>query len=156
MNPVVTRRAASALEARLMDWAKEWGGGKHRIESAGHSWLASMMKWRGRPPSGLGQVQADTPADQVQEAVEALEDQRNGRIPAYVLRAEYFSSAPKSEKLVRLARIGMRMDEPTFSRHLRIAKVHVAAWLKLPFDELMENDIEQEIAMLELLLDSEG
>lgn len=152
-----TRRHASTLEQRLTEWAREWGGGKHRDGGGGgSSWLASMMKWHGRPPSGLGYVPTDTPADEVQDAVEALGHQRNGWIPACVLRAEYFSTAPKHEKLQRLTRIGMRMDESGYSRHLRIAKVHVAAWLKIPFDPPRLNDVGEEIATLEYLLDDQG
>lgn len=149
------KRRESELERRLHEWAKEWGGGKYRSESegGGGSWLASMMKWHGRPPSGLGYVPIDTPADDVQDAVIALGAQNGGWIPACVLRAEYFSAAPKQEKLRRLGSIGMPMDESRYSRHLRVAKVHVAAWLRIPFKDPLDED--GQIAMLEHLIESD-
>ena len=147
------------LEKRLKEWVSEYGGGKHVKFAPGTSWLWSMIRWGGRAPSGLGQPEGTrTAADEVQEAVESLQRQAGGWIPACVLRAEYFSTANRYVKLQRLARIGMRMDESRYSRNLRIAKVHIAAWLKIPFDDDRANNVEEEIAMLELLveLDSEA
>lgn len=145
----------SKLEKRLQEWVSEYGGGKHAQLEAGTSWLWSLIKWHGRAPTGLGyEATGSTAADEVQAAVEALQRQKHGWTPAAVLRCEYFSGASKYEKLHRLARIGLKMDETRYSQHLRVAKIHIAAWLKLPFSEPL--DVEQEIAMLEYLVENEG
>lgn len=136
---------ASTLEARLIEWAKEYTG--YVSESAngwpGISPMAVIMKYHGRPPQGLNprRIETNGPADQVELAVRALEAQDKGRIPACILRCEYFASgSTKGVKLSRLKRIGVDVKEVGYSQHLRIAKVHVAAWIRVPFDEPMDDD----------------
>lgn len=130
-------RRSRDLEARLEEWGKEYGGGKYGSTGGGQSWLASLIHWHGRAPQGMGQVPLNTAADEVQEAIEALERQKTGFVPACVIRCEYLTPGkPIDEKLVHLRRMGENLGRVGYYQHLRIARVHVAAWLKLPFEEL--------------------
>lgn len=130
-------RRSRDLENRLEEWGKEYGGGKYGKLSAGGSWLASLIHWRGRAPQGISQVPLNTSADEVQEAVEALAMQKSGYVPACVIRCEYLTPGkPVEEKLRRLRRMGENLGRVGYYQHLRIARVHVAAWLKMPFEEL--------------------
>ena len=132
----MSRRRATDLEARLSEWGKEYGGGKY--ESLGNltSPLESLMKWHGKPPSGLNQVPMCTAADEVQEAVEALATQPQGLIPAMVLRCEYLTPAqPVESKVQRLRKAGENLCRVRYYQHLRIARIHVAGWLHIPFCE---------------------
>lgn len=131
------------LEVRLKEWGDEYRRG-HSDSGYGQSWLASLMLWHGPSPSGLGQSIRHTPADEVQEAVEAMEKQRRGKQLAMVLRAEYFSSRPREE---RLRNLGLRTDR--YSQLLRLAKIHVAGWLRIPFDEPLPP--EEQVGMLECI-----
>lgn len=145
----------SKLEKRLAEWVSEYGGGKHVGDAPGTSWLWSLIRWHGRPPSGLhNEASGPTAADEVQAAVEALGRQKHGWTPSAVLRCEYFSGASKYEKLQRLARIGLRMDDTRYSQHLRVAKMHVAAWLKINFSEPLDDD--QQVSMLEYLVENDA
>ncbi len=130
-------RRATDLESRLIEWGKEYGGGKYEFASGGGSWLASMMKWHGRPPQGLGYVATNTAADEVHAAVKALAAQEQGWLPAEVLRCEYWlPGQPVDSKLQKLRRIGDNVSRVRYYQHLRVARVHVAAWLHLPFDSM--------------------
>lgn len=136
---------SSTLEERLMEWAREYTGyvREANIGWPGASQMAQIMKYHGRAPQGLNPrgVELNGPADQVELAVRALEAQDKGRIPACILRCEYFASgSAKGVKLDRLRRIGIDVKESGYSQHLRIAKVHVAAWIRVPFDEPMDDD----------------
>ena len=95
-----------------------------------------MMKWHGRAPQGLGQVPLNTAADEVEQAVEALEAQKSGYLPSIVLRAEYLTPGQPIElKLQRLRQNrGENIARVRYYQHLRIGRVYVAAWLKLPFE----------------------
>lgn len=139
-------RRASDLEARLVEWGKEYGGS--RYEDTGWqeaSPLAMLMKWHGRPPDGLGYVPTVTAADEVQAAVLALADQDQGWVPSQVLRAEYWlPGQPVESKLQKLRRVGENLGRVRYYQHLRIARVHVAGWLKLPFSDLRMAGVEGE------------
>lgn len=125
------------LEDRLEEWGREYGGGRYERLEGANSWLASMIKWHGRAPQGLNQVLLNTAADEVQEAVEALERQRTGYVPACVIRCEYLTPGkPVEEKLYRLRRMGENVGRVGYYQHLRIARVHVAAWLRIPYEEI--------------------
>lgn len=139
------------LELRLQNWADWYGGGRYVSASGGRSPLASLMHWHGRPPDGLGGGEEENPAaEEVQAAVEALAQQDGGRAPANVLRCEYLmGEKPREAKLQRLAKIGLRMESARYSQHLRLAKIHVAGWLRLPFSEPLTDD--QAISMLEFI-----
>lgn len=130
-------RRASDLEARLVEWGKEYGGGRYEHTGwQGASPLAMLMKWHGRPPDGLGYVPTVTAADEVQAAVNALMAQEQGWLPAEVLRCEYWlPGQPVDSKLQKLRKIGDNVSRVRYYQHLRIARVHVAGWLKLSFSE---------------------
>jgi len=131
----MTRRNRD-LENRLEEWGREYGGGKYEDIGALKSWLGSMVKWGGRAPTGLGQVPLNTAADEVQEAIDALAKQAHGKLPALVIRCEYLTPGqPIYSKLQRLRRVGESIQRVGYYQHLRIARVHVAAWLRISYDE---------------------
>ena len=139
-------RRATTLEARLVEWAREYGGGKYGLHANivggtavgatfGNSPLASLMKWHGRPPDGLGFASDNLAADEVQDAIDALARQAKGWLPAGVIRCEYLTPGqPMESKLQRLRAIGENVSRVRYYEHLRVARVHVAAWLRIPFD----------------------
>lgn len=131
------KRRASDLEARLVEWGKEYGGGKYENTGwQGNSPMASLMKWHGRPPSGLGHVSACTAADEVDEAVRALAAQPEGRLPAIVVTLEYWlPGQPVESKQQKLRNLGDEVGRVRYYQHLRIARVHIAGWLRLPFSD---------------------
>lgn len=144
-------RRATNLESRLSEWAKEhpWAPRMVRTQkiddvaglSYGPSPLASLMKWRGRSPFGFSATPVSTATDEVQQAIIALEAQPKGYTPAQVLKIEYtLEDAPREEKRQKLARLGMSMGDVRYSQHLRLAKVHVAAWIRVPFEEPMTDE----------------
>ena len=147
-------RKSTTLEARLVEWGREYGGGRYENNGwQGISPLATLMKYHGRAPQGLNprRIEVNGEADRVELAVRALAMQDKGLVPANVLRCEYFATTyPREEKLRKLGRLGARMDSARYSQHLRMAKVHVAAWLHLPFDEPLDED--ERIAMMEYLV----
>ena len=134
---MATTRRATTLEARLVEWGREYGGGKYETYvGLGNSPLASMMKWHGRPPSGLGFASNNLAADEVQDAIDALEAQSNGWTPAQVIRCEYLTPGkPVESKLQALRAIGENVGRARYYEYLRLARVHVAAWLRIPFDD---------------------
>jgi hypothetical protein len=137
-------RRARDLEQRLVEWGKEYGGGRYEELGGSGSWLASLMRWHGRAPDGLGYQPTCTGADEVQEAYEALAKQAQGWLPAQVLRCEYLlPGQPIESKLQKLRRIGESISRVRYYQHLRIARVHVAGWLRLPFSD---NEAAQEAA----------
>src|SRR6185312_11621781 len=102
----MTRRATT-LEARLVEWGKEYGGGKYEISGGSSSPLASLMKWHGRPPTGLGFSSDNLAADEVQDAIDALIKQPKGWLPGNVIRCEYLTPGqPVESKLQRLRAMG--------------------------------------------------
>lgn len=131
------KRRASDLEARLVEWGKEYGGGKYENTGwQGKSPLASMIKWHGRPPSGLGHVSSCTAADEVDEAVRALAVQQDGRLPAIVVTLEYWlPGQPVESKQQKLRSLGDEVGRVRYYQHLRTARIHIAGWLRLPFSE---------------------
>jgi hypothetical protein len=134
---VMVSRRATTLEARLTEWGKEYGGGKYETYvGLGNSPLASLMKWHGRPPTGLGFVSENSAADEVQSAIDALAEQPRGWLSAQVIRCEYLTPGqPVESKLRRLRAVGENVSRVRYYEHLRLARVHVAAWLRIPFDE---------------------
>lgn len=129
-------RRARDLEERLIEWGKEYGGGRYEDIGDVASWLGKMVKWGGKTPSGLNAIPLHTAADEVQTAVTALERQPGGELPSLVIRAEYLTPGqPIEMKLQRLKSVGKRVQKIRYYQHLRIARIHVAAWLKLPYAE---------------------
>lgn len=147
-------RRANTLETRLAEWANEYNGRSYDdIGWQGISPMAVIMKYHGRPPQGLNprRIETNSPGDEVERAVRALEAQERGWTPARVLRCEYFlAHLEKHQRLASLHAIGVRLKEVGYSQHLRIARVHVAAWLRVPFDEPV--DEEERLGLAELML----
>lgn len=131
---MATRRA-SDLEARLTEWGRVYGGGRYGLDEGMKSPLGSMMKWGGRPPSGLGQEPATPEADEVHAAVRALQRQSEGRLAAAALQEEYFyPGQPVDTKLRRLSRdTRSEVSRVRYYQLLRLARIHVAGWLRIPF-----------------------
>ena len=140
-----TARRATTLEARLVEWAREYGGGKYDTHAGyGDSPLASLMKWHGRPPTGLGFVSNNLAADDVQDAIDALSKQPRGWLPACVIRCEYLTPGqPMESKLQRLRRIGQNVGRTTYYKHLRQARAFVAERLNLS----VEDDLPKEVCL---------
>lgn len=150
----MTRRSTT-LESRLTDWAKEYTGyvREANIGWPGASQMAQIMKYHGRAPQGLNprRVETNGPADAVEQAVRVLQAQEKGWVPACVIRCEYFNAEEEKHVRIRLLRYnGVIVQEVGYSQHLRIAKVHVAAWLRVPFDEPV--DEKDRLSLAELLL----
>lgn len=131
----MTRRASN-LEARLVEWGKEYGGGKYEeIGWQGKSPLASMMKWHGRPPDGLGYESNFTGADEVDAAVRALALQPEGRLPAIVVTLEYWlPGQPVESKQQKLRRIGDNVGRTKYYGFLRIAREFISGAIGVRFD----------------------
>lgn len=146
-------RRSSTLESRLTDWAREFRGGRYEnVGWQGVSPLGVAMKYHGPAPQGLNprRIETNTPADEVEAAIKALARQAGGALPAMVLRCEYLAThQPRIEKLRRLRKIGANMDTTRYSQLLRLAKVHIAGWLRIDFDEPLERD--EALSMLELV-----
>ena len=127
-------RRATDLEQRLVDWGREYGGSRYESASSGASPLASLMKWHGRAPQGLGYAPMSTAADEVQKAVEALAKQTGGLAPAMVLRCEYLTPGqPNEAKRSRLRAVGQAMGRVRYYQHLFTARVYVAGCLQIAF-----------------------
>lgn len=132
------------LESRLRDWCREYGGGQYEnIGWQGLSPLAVLMTYHGRAPQGLnpGPVGSRTPADDVQAAVMALGAQSQGWLPAQVIRVEYLMPGkPIEAKLQGLRRLGSSVSRVRYYQLLRLARVHVAGWLRIPFSAEVEDE----------------
>lgn len=139
----MSRRSAT-LEARLVEWGKEYGGGRYeQIGWQGKSPMASLMKWHGRPPDGLGYVAQRTAADEVDEAVRALAEQPEGRLPAIIVTLEYWlPGQPVESKQQKLRRLGDNVGRVRYYQHLRVARIHIAGWLRIPFSEESPADLK--------------
>lgn len=129
-------RRSAELELRLIQWAAEFPNRK--TEDLGYpkrSSISTLMTYHGPAPTGLNPrgVCERTPADEVEEAVAALERQRDGYRAAQVIRLEYrMKNAAVEEKLRLLRRIGLSMSRARFYDELWVARTHVAAWLRIP------------------------
>jgi hypothetical protein len=141
-------RRINELEHRLTDWAREYGGGRYEDTGwQGVSPLAQLIKYRGRPPQGLAppRVGSRTAADDVQDAVMTLESQPDGFKAAQVIRMEYLHPGkPFASKQQGLRRIGQAMGRSDYYKCLKIARVHVAAWLHIRFQH--DDDEEDQAA----------
>lgn len=149
-------RRPTQLEDRLTEWGREYGGGKYGIRgdiengivtaaSYGDSPLASLMKWHGRPPDGLNYEGSCTGADEVDDAVRALSQQPQGLLPSIIVTLEYWLPGQTVEsKQARLRKRGDTVSRVRYYQHLRLAKVHIAGWLRIPFSE-PEVEIEDDV-----------
>lgn len=122
----------SQLDARLLNWAEEYGGGRYEdIGYASRNILQTLIEHEGFVPSGRGftPVPINTMADEVEAAVRTMENSGYLR-PGRVLRCEYFMQhAPMEAKLRNLGRIGIHIKRPTYYDYLAIAKAFVVGQL---------------------------
>jgi hypothetical protein len=150
-------RRTSDLEQRLIEWGKEYRAGRYEdVGYPSHSQIATLMMYHGPAPQGLNprRIEINLPADEVEKAVRELQRQKSGWVMAQVLRAEYFEDRKRHGRLKGLRAIGLPMRTERYSEHLRRAKIYVAAWLHIPFDEpLSDND---SVAMLEYEINREA
>lgn len=135
-------RRAHDLEQRLVEWGREYGGGKYdEIGWHGMSQLLTLMTYHGPAPQGLNPKTANdfTPSDQVEVAVSLLQRQRSGFAPAQVLRIEYTKPGQSVDgKIPQLRRIGVHVsDRARYSQLLHIGRVHVGAAIGLPFSDFL-------------------
>lgn len=130
-------RRATTLEARLVEWGHNYGGGRYEALGGSSSPLASMMKWHGRPPSGLGYVSSCSSADDVQDAVDALARESNGDLKVLVLQKEYLTPGqPLEAKLQKLRKDdGHCLQRTTYYKQLREARKFVADFLGITDDQ---------------------
>ena len=129
------KRRAADLEARLVEWGREYGGGRHEdIGWSGKSWLDTMIKYHGRAPDGLsvrGSSNHRTPADRVEDAVRLMEAGEGGHRLGGVLRCEYFSTSDAGDtKLQNLRKVGHSMTREGFNDALEQAKRRVGEMLR--------------------------
>lgn len=131
------RRRAGDLESRLTEWGRDYGGGKYGLRDNPHTWLSNLIRWGGRSPTGSRFVGC-TAADDVQLAVDALAKQADGWLPAQVVRCEYLlPGQPLESKLQKLRSLGENLSRSRYYGHLRVARIHVAAWLRIPFSDIV-------------------
>lgn len=140
-------RRASDLEQRLVEWGHEYGGGRYEENGwQGISPIVTLMTYHGPAPQGLnpGPSKSRTPADDVQDAVSALAKQGTGWLPAQVMRVEYLlPGQPMEAKLQRLRSVGSPVSRVRYYQLLRLARIHVAGWLRIPFcDEIAPQHME--------------
>lgn len=142
----MTRRATD-LEARLVEWGREYGGGRYEANGwPGFSPLLTLMTYHGRSPDGLNPKGGKdaTPADEVQAAVVALASQQQGWRAANVINIEY--TCPGKPIVAKLQILQVRKppvqvsDASRYSQLLQVARIHVAAWLKIPFSGPLSDD----------------
>lgn len=135
-------RRKNELENRLREWADEY-----RQRDDNHGWqgispTAILVKWGGRPPDGQSQPEHATPADEVERAVMELQKQPGGFRAAMALRCEYsMTRCAEEHKLQKLRAMGLPMRRTLFYDELRLARTHVAAWLRISLS------VEQRVAV---------
>lgn len=128
-------RRDDELENRLRAWADDYRGGKYEdIGYPSTSSIATLMTYHGPAPQGLHPRSVlCSETDEVEAAVQALEHRADGYRAGRVLRCEYWMrrDIPEKDRLRALARAGVHMSRATYYAQLRIARVHVAGWLRL-------------------------
>jgi len=136
-------RRSNDLEQRLKEWADVYGGGQYGLRESLKSPAGTMMKWGGRPPTGMGQEQGTPNADEVQNAVYHLGKQLHGWQAAMVIQCEYLlPGQPIDSKLQKLRVVGVQVsDRARYSQILAEARKHVAAWLRVPYSALKEAEV---------------
>ena len=129
------RMRSRELEDRLEEWGREYGGSRYELHDMA-SPIASLVKWGGRAPQGLGRIVLNTPADEVQAVYEAM--QKDGhRLPALVLMLEYQKPGqPLESKLYQLRRMGENLGRTRYYFHLRVARNRVARSIGLQTEEV--------------------
>lgn len=119
------------LDGMLIQWAKEYGGGKYEnIGYPSRSYLARLME-RGHSPVTQGHIPSRrrTQSDDIEQIVSDMEGSgmyKQGK----ALRCEYFlARAPEEQKLQNLRAIGCSMSRAGFYQYLREAKAWMVAAL---------------------------
>jgi hypothetical protein len=131
-TPDVARITEAVLEARLVGWAKEYGGGRYVTLgwSTGEHILARLVTFGGFLPgsSAPRSCAAMTEADQVEQAVKRLA--KGWPAHARVLRLDYFSPGMAMEnRLNFLRRYGHKMSRAGYYNKLESAKLYIAGSL---------------------------
>jgi hypothetical protein len=120
------------LEARLSNWAEEYGGGRYEnIGFQSRNVLQTLVEHEGFIPSSRGfiPIPIKSLADEVESTVRAMEAFGYTR-PGLVLRCEYFvPNAPMEIRLGRLKRVGVSISRAGYYDYLAIAKAYVAGQL---------------------------
>lgn len=127
-------RRDDELENRLRAWADDYRGGKYEdIGYPSTSSIATLMTYHGPAPQGLHPRSVlCSETDEVESAVQALEHRDDGYRAARVLRCEYWMpDSAERARMQALSRVGLHMSRATYYTQLRIARVHVAGWLRL-------------------------
>lgn len=120
------------LKVRLVEWASEYTKDGPGNGWPGRNFLATLIDHKGFVPSSRGYVPVATrtAADEVEQAVIAME--RTGYFkPGCVVRCEYFMSrAPIDSKLQNLKAIGLPMSKAGYYLYLGQAHAFLAGALK--------------------------
>ena len=129
MDKVIQYAVNRELEARLCEWAREYGGGAYAGGRGGNI-IATLMAHKGFVPSSRGYVPLPalrTPAEDVEDAVMALS--RDSFRQACVIRAEYFIHEDEDVRfrLDALRKLwGVSIGRTTYYDELAKAKAFVA------------------------------
>lgn len=128
----VARITEAVLEARLQQWAKEYGGGKYVTLgwSTGEHILARLVTFGGYLPNSSAPRSClqMTEADEVEQAVKRLA--KGWPAHARVLRCDYFAPNMAMEnRLNMLRRAGHKMSRAAYYTKLESAKLYVAGHL---------------------------
>ena len=120
------------LEARLVAWAKEYGGGRYEnIGFASRNLLQTLIEHGGFVPDarGFARTPVKTSADEVDDAVREME--AGGMFkPGRVIRCEYFLyDSGEDVKLRNLRAIGLPMSRAGYYIYLGQAKAFLSAAL---------------------------
>ena len=126
----LARLDARGVDRRLVEWAGEFGGGKHA--NLGYP-SRNILDRLGEPRGGNGRIACAerTPADHVESLVRKMETNGMAR-EAAILRCEYFRpqiSMPHRMDLMRSA--GHGMSRETYGRGLELAFEYVGLNLSL-------------------------
>ena len=130
--PVRAAISKAVLESRLVEWAKEYGGGRYEhIGWSGRNLLQTLVEYGGFVPDsgGFKPVPIRSAADQVEAAVQRME--RGGWFAhGKVLRCDYFNPhMAMNGRLDHLRLIGCGMSERGYYLKLDAGKLFVAGAL---------------------------
>lgn len=131
-SPEVARITEAVLEARLVGWAREYGGGRYVTLgwSTGEHILARLVTFGGFLPgsSAPRNCAQMTEADEVEQAVKRLA--KGWPAHARVLRMDYFAPNMAMENRLGILRnAGHKMSRASYYNRLESAKLYVAASL---------------------------
>lgn len=131
-EPVVSMLVREVVESRLVDWAREYGGGRYASIgwSTGEHILAKLITFGGFLPGSSaprGMI-AMTPADEVEQVVKRLA--KGWPAHARVLRCDYFTpNMAMDNRLALMRRAGHKISRAGYYQKLESAKLYVAGSL---------------------------